>query len=104
LHQQEKAMAFKKGQSGNPKGREKGSKNKTAETFYADCLHLYEDPDGFNGYEGLKAYVKGNPRRKEQFVAILAKWAEKQIKQEVDHTGQVDHSVNVKVTFVETRG
>ena len=52
----------------------------------------------------MRAYIKGNPRRKEQFVAILAKWAEKQIKQEVDLSGQVDHAVNVKVTFVDTRG
>jgi len=95
---------WKPGQSANPAGRPKGAKAKTAEAFYADCLRLYGDPDGFNGYEGMRAYIKGNPRRKEQFVAILAKWAEKQIKQEVDLSGQVDHAVNVKVTFVDTRG
>ena len=43
-------------------------------------------------------------RNKEIFLSWLAKWAEKQIKQEVDHSGKVDGDVNVKVTFVDTKG
>ena len=42
MSKQLKKYAFKPGQSGNPAGRPKGSRNKLAETFLADVYAEWE--------------------------------------------------------------
>ena len=42
MSKQLKKYAFKPGQSGNPTGRPKGSRNKLAETFLADVYAEWE--------------------------------------------------------------
>lgn len=51
------AHLFKPGQSGNPNGRGKGSRNKFAEQFFKDFLEDWEE----NGVSAIKACRKKKP-------------------------------------------
>ncbi len=53
------------GQSGNPKGREKGSRNKLAETFLADVLNEWET----HGAVAISDMREKNPG---EFVKMIA--------------------------------
>lgn len=89
---------FKKGQSGNPKGRTRGAKSKLSEAFYEDCLVLYSEM----GLTGLRAFVDKCPRNKEIFFSWMAKWAEKQIKQSTELSGPNGEPVRVRLEKVIT--
>lgn len=65
-------MKFKKGQSGNPKGRKKGAKSKLSESFYQDCLAAYNDPR-VGGLEGLVRWIIESKRNRMAFYAWMAK-------------------------------
>ena len=88
-------MKFKKGQSGNPKGRKKGAKTKASESFYADCLALYNE----KGIDGLRAFVNKCPHNTEVFYGWMAKWAEKQIKQSLEVAGENGGPINAKLVI-----
>jgi hypothetical protein len=100
--QRKTIMPFKKGQSGNPKGRKKGAKSVLSESFYELGLRYLDDPDGFGGYEGFKAFFNKCPRNKEIFVSMMAKWAEKQIKQSLEVGGENGGPIAVTLTKTVT--
>jgi hypothetical protein len=89
-------MPFKKGHAPSG-GRPKGAKSVLTETFYELCQKYFNDPDGFGGYEGLRAFFNKCPRNKEIFVAMMGKWAEKQIKQSVEVGGENGGPINAKL-------
>ena len=85
---------FKPGESGNPAGRPLGAKSKLSESFYEDCLALYLE----EGIEGVRTWIKKAPRNREIFYNWLAKWAEKQIKQEIEHQGSEFKPLQIIIT------
>ena len=70
--QQTKPWLFKPGQSGNLKGRPKGSRNKLAEDFLADMLSVWQE----KGKAAVEATAKEHP---EKFVSIVAGLLPKQL-------------------------
>jgi hypothetical protein len=82
-------MPFKKGNRANPKGRPLGAKSKVSETFYDYAIRALND-ERLGGYEGFVKWITERARHKEIYFSWLAKWAEKQIKEEkvVDITGE----------------
>lgn len=65
-------MPFKKGESGNPNGRAKGSKNKFT-TLKEEFLKTFHDEDGIDGARGMKKLIKDSTRNKFIFLQMCSK-------------------------------
>lgn len=61
-------MPFKKGQSGNPRGRKKGAVNKTTAIVKAGIARAYE---GIGGDKAFQKWAKANPG--EFYTKVLTK-------------------------------
>jgi len=65
-------MPFKKGESGNPNGREKGSKNKFT-SLKEEFLKAFHDEDGIDGARGMKKLIKDSTRNKFIFLQMCSR-------------------------------
>jgi len=93
-------MPFQKGHNGKHVGRAKGTPNKSTAKYQDDQDWVYEH---LGGREGWLAFAEKNPLNKAQFY----KGIEKRIPPapvDVGVSGQIDHTVNVKITVVDTKG
>ena len=79
---------FKKGQSGNPAGRPKGSKNKTPQLLqqlFLDILFEFDEMDGLTNRDWAK-------QNRNEFMKMVARI----LPRAVDISGQIDHDVIYK--------
>lgn len=80
-------MPFKKGESGNPEGRRKGSKNKFT-TLKDEFLKAFYDEDGISGAEGIKELLRNSPRNKMAYLQMIAKMLPTSLVGEQDDKGE----------------
>lgn len=79
---------FKPGQSGNPKGRPKGSKSKLAEAFLKDALDAWDK----NGKEALKVMAKERPG---DFAKMVAQMVPKEMEVDLSATIILPQNINL---------
>lgn len=91
-------MPFKKGQSGNPKGKPKGARTKISESFWQDWLSVYNE---IGGAETLKDFALACKRNMETFLG----WGAKTIPTNVQAnlSGKVDGDHKLVIEVVQTK-
>lgn len=91
-------MPFKKGQSGNPKGRGKGAKSKLSESFWLDWLEVY---NRLGGVEAMEKWAKESKRN----LIVFFNWGAKTIPSNVDvkQSGEVKHEGKLTIEVIQTK-
>ena len=90
----QKPWQFKPGQSGNPAGRPKGSRQKLAESFLADLAAHWS----LNGKDALEEAYKKNPV---EYVRVVASLLPKNVAVDVDVKFERIERVIVPVRTIE---
>jgi len=91
-------MPFKKGESGNPNGRPKGSKDKFTD-LKEEFLKAFYDKDGIGGAEGIKELLKNSPRNKMVFLQMISKM----LPSNVDTDVSGDIGITIKKVLTDMR-
>ena len=91
-------MPFKKGESGNPNGRPKGSKDKFTD-LKEEFLKAFYDEDGIGGAKGIKELLKNSPRNKMVFLQMITKMLPSNVDTEVSG----DIGITIKKTLTDKR-
>ena len=86
-------MRYKKGQSGNPSGRPRGTKNKFTVDLKDAFLKAFEKS---GGVEGLTDWVNRNPRNRGMFYQTITKMLPSNILMDVD--GDLTLTIKRKIT------
>lgn len=82
---------FKPGQSGNPKGRPKGSKNKLTENWWADLHSAWET----HGQTALEAVATSDPGK---FITVVASVMPKDVNVNTTITDMTDEQLESRIT------
>lgn len=83
-------MRFQKGQSGPPKGRPKGVRNKITASLKEDILEVYQET---GGKAGLAKWVNEGKRNRAMFYQWIIM---RLLPQEQIHSGGIEHKFSFK--------
>ena len=87
-------MKYQPGQSGNPKGRPKGSRNKLAETLWADLYQAWQA----SGIEAIERMIAEKPG---DFVRVVATQMPKELKIDNSPLGDLtDDELEEAIAFI----
>ena len=90
-------MAFQKGQSGNPKGKRKGTKSRFT-TLKAAFLSVFER---LGGEDDLFAWVDGSARNKAMFYQWITRMLPADVA--VKQSGEIKHQIEFIAEYGEDR-
>lgn len=91
-------MSFKKGQSGNPKGKKKGQVSKFTSSF-KEALRIAFD--GIGGTKNLTAWARGNPT---EFYKIMARLIPVEVTGSLQHTVAASELSDDRLAHIATGG
>lgn len=91
-------MSFKKGQSGNPKGKKKGQVSKFTSSF-KEALRIAFD--GIGGTKNLTAWARKNPT---EFYKIMARLIPVEVTGSLQHTVAASELSDDRLAHIATGG